>query len=298
MTTGARFAISAGGACVLAAATWLVASRYSRKAAPARLAVTVTFALGAGLVLTEIEYRSLRHWWEAHPIAAGTSTSIVILGATILLVDDVVKRYELARWRPVAISASRDLASSAGMLRITVNNFLRGTEATERVLALARNTYATESKGTEDRDVGPYDRTLARELPAVIETLVSDLEWVAALDKALKRSEKRARQTLATWAGLGVVHSDVVMAANKFADLVRRTEQLRWTCWVVLTANDRGWADVRVRRYRIATTAMPHLLGGFNADTTAASDAAEQALVSFGVDRLEDDNLERELGIA
>jgi hypothetical protein len=63
-------------------------------------------ALTAALVITEITVEAFRGFWVDHPITAAFVASAVLLAATYLVFDDIVRRREAKREERLAVAAA------------------------------------------------------------------------------------------------------------------------------------------------------------------------------------------------
>jgi hypothetical protein len=102
-------AIVAGLAAGFAAAAWLQADR-----ARALVAGFAT-AILAGLIAGELASAGVRAWWSDRPLAASTTTGLLLLVLAVLVVEAVVKaillRAERQTWRSAGAAAAANLMS-------------------------------------------------------------------------------------------------------------------------------------------------------------------------------------------
>jgi hypothetical protein len=104
-------AIVAGLAAGFAAAAWLQADRTRV------LVAAFATAILAGLVAGEIASAGVRSWWSERPLAASTTSGLLLLVLAVLVVEAVVRailiRSERQTWRSAGAAAAANLMSRA-----------------------------------------------------------------------------------------------------------------------------------------------------------------------------------------
>jgi hypothetical protein len=102
-------AIVAGLAAGLAAAAWLQADRTRV------LVAGFATAILAGLITGELASAGVRSWWSERPLAASTTTGLLLLVLAVLVVEAIVKaillRAERQTWRSTGAAAAANLMS-------------------------------------------------------------------------------------------------------------------------------------------------------------------------------------------
>jgi hypothetical protein len=115
-----------------------------------RVAAVMGVLILAGLVVSDFETT----FWDRHEMTSSILASLVVVGITVAVINEVLERRESARWRVFAQNALLELAAiarftwvglgellevegdNAGRRTIEVRNFICSPEGTDRVATL------------------------------------------------------------------------------------------------------------------------------------------------------------------
>jgi hypothetical protein len=178
-------AIVAGWGAGAAAAAWLKVDRTR-----VLVAACATATL-AGLIAGELASAGVRAWWSERPLAASTTTGLLLLGLAVLVVEAVVKailiRAEQQTWRSAGAAAAANLMSRVST---AMSEFQRTT--------LWSATVAVDSF----EDVSPEIDSEAAQLGSTLTRAVLDVTGM-----------------LTTNAELGALYEHAVIAASAARDM-------------------------------------------------------------------------------
>jgi hypothetical protein len=120
------------------------------------VATAIVIAATLALVLLDMTDRGVRHFWEAHPLTVDTVAGLLVLGLTVLIVNQVIRRRQVTE-------RSRAVAAQAG---IVVGQAARAVRAVKSV-------QAGGEQGTAGDDVRTYMLMLLVAAPVLIESSVA-----------------------------------------------------------------------------------------------------------------------------
>jgi hypothetical protein len=82
------------------------------------VATGTVIAVTLALVVLDMADRSVRHFWEAHPLTVDTVAGLLVLGLTVLIVNQVLRRRQVTeRSRAVAAQAGIVVGQAARAVR-------------------------------------------------------------------------------------------------------------------------------------------------------------------------------------
>jgi hypothetical protein len=163
--------------------------RHTRALAPAVAVVTA-----GALVVTEMTLKGLRQFWIGHPILAALVASAVVLGITVLIVDEVLRRRHARRWKAVAQTAFRELSTDAFRAWVVVMTGLGFPEADERFFHV-RELLAN----VDHADLGGVPSVLAEEFEDVVNEAITDAEFGDAMAAVIYDETKALGTSVARW---------------------------------------------------------------------------------------------------
>ena len=98
----------------------------------------------AAMSVADLVYPDLAEWWEKHPMTATGVAGLLLLAATVLLVEAVAQRLEDRRWRVPATVLTRDIMKNADWLTTAIDRDLaairKAGERPENLLAVPEPT--------------------------------------------------------------------------------------------------------------------------------------------------------------
>src|SRR4051812_10024085 len=111
-------AVSAVAMSGFGAIAWYLSDRCGRVRGLGRAAAAVIAAATAGLIVSELLDARVAEAWQRHPMATQVLGGLLLLAATVFLVDEVLQRRESQRWGPLAVHATREMSQAAASARV------------------------------------------------------------------------------------------------------------------------------------------------------------------------------------
>src|SRR5271154_2561048 len=166
-----------------------------------RVAAATGVLVLAGLIVSDFE----TSFWDRHEMTSSILASLVVVGITVAVINEVLERRESARWRVFAQNALLELAATARFTWVGLGELLEVDETASRRTIEVRN-FICSPAGT-DRVA-----TLADEH-------MPDSEWRHRLTQLVERLLDDGRDSLAAW-------GPVMLGARPYTALIERHVEL------------------------------------------------------------------------
>jgi hypothetical protein len=219
------------------------------------------------------------------------AVSVVLLGGTVLLVDEVISRRERRRWRALAQHAVTSMQEVAVVVRITTGNIWHEDQRT-----LAASAEAVRRSETATDPQTRYQEELDQLLLEPPAAAIERPEWRNTVGRVLGSVEQAASSTLAQWSVVTVGERDVSPSADALAAVVTRLGQIEWCLRNIRIAESSGSTD-RFPKYQVAVDALPRLMLMLYRESWEAMNATEAFLANLQVPRLMEDRIEKDLSL-
>ena len=166
------------------------------------------------LVVTEATLKDLRQFWIGHPIFAALVASAVVLGITVLLVDEVLRRRHVSRWKMVAQTAFRELSTDAFRAWVIVMTRLGFPEADERFFHV-RELLAN----ADQADLVGAPAILAEDFEDVVDEAITHPEFREAMATVIYDETEALGTSVARWAPIMLQDGDLAEGLDLFSDM-------------------------------------------------------------------------------
>lgn len=155
-----------------------------------RITVVLGLLMAFGLALiTDLAFSSWREFWQTHSMLTGLISSALLLGITVLIVDEQLDRRKARRSRRVALTAYRELS----------------TAAFEAMVAIARAAEAD-----------PYDLDAYQQQ---VEAVLKGDEASVKFMLVMQEQSKVLSASVAQWAPVMLQHAELAEALDDFAGM-------------------------------------------------------------------------------
>ena len=257
-----------------------------------------TIAVITGVLLgSEVASEAVRAFWQRRPLSAGLAVGVLTLGATVLLIDEVVARRDRRRWRSLSQHALTELHDACVAARIGIGNFFLSDPRTKPAMNKAQEAArARGPSGEVDDDV--YEDQVARHLHPVLVTLRNDPTWRDAAHSLTARLLKHSEDVLSRCAVASIGEEALNVPTDAIATLVRRLRQIDWCLRTIEIATKHRWATREHDRFRIAQDGLPELFCRAYREAVTAMRACDRVQADhYDFARLMDDQIAQDLGI-
>lgn len=225
-----------------------------------RITVVLGFLMAFGLaVMTDLAFSSWRDFWQTHSMLTGLVSSALLLGITVLIVDEQLDRRKARRSRRVALTAYRELS----------------TAAFEAMVAIARAAEAD-----------PYDLDAYQQhVEAVLHGDEASVEFMLVMQE----QSKVLSASVAQWAPVMLQHAELAEALDDFAGM--RDALLEVPRVFFFGGREPGWEQRAAEAFEsfMAAVALFHARrkGGARRDRSGGLDGLARALSRRGASRRE-----------
>jgi hypothetical protein len=172
----------------------------------------VTVAVVVSLVTTDVVNNSVRRYWLGHSMASAIISGLVLVAATVLVLDELLQRRETAKYRRLATEASVAVIDRVNeVFRVCNDLYNRRTDLPQEWLS--RDARTSESGAVRER----------------VTALAQDQEWMDATGEAASRLTDGVVSTLTAWSPVLLQHPELVRLANRLSLLLSALRFLRTT---------------------------------------------------------------------
>jgi hypothetical protein len=167
-----------------------------------RVAAVMGVLILAGLVVSDFETT----FWDRHEMTSSILASLVVVGITVAVINEVLERRESARWRVFAQNALLELAAIARFTWVGLGELLEveGDNAGRRTIEV-RN-FICSPAGTD-------------RVATLVDEHMPDSEWRHRLTQLVERLLADGRDSLAAW-------GPVMLGARPYTALIERHVEL------------------------------------------------------------------------
>jgi len=167
-----------------------------------RVAAVTGVLVLAGLVVSDFE----TSFWDRHEMTSSILASLVVVGITVAVINEVLERRESARWRVFAQNALLELAAIARFTWVGLGELLEveGDTAGRRTVEV-RN-FICSAAGTD-------------RVATLVDEHMPDSAWRHRLTQLVERLLNDGRDSLAAW-------GPVMLGARPYTALIERHVEL------------------------------------------------------------------------
>lgn len=167
-----------------------------------RVAAAIGALVLAGLVVSDFE----TSFWDHHEMTSSILASLVVVGITVVVINEVLERRESARWRVFAQNALLELAAIARFTWVGLGELLEveGDTAGRRTVDV-RN-FICSAAGTD-------------RVTTLVDEHMPDSAWRHQLARLVERLLDDSRDSLAAW-------GPVMLGARPYTALIERHVEL------------------------------------------------------------------------
>jgi hypothetical protein len=166
-----------------------------------RVAAITGVLVLAGLVVSDFE----TSFWDRHEMTSSILASLVVVGITVAVINEVLERRESARWRVFAQNALLELAATARFTWVGLGELLEVDETASRRTIEVRN-FICSPAGTD-------------RVATLVDEHMPDSEWRHRLTQLVERLLNDGRDSLAAW-------GPVMLGARPYTALIERHVEL------------------------------------------------------------------------
>ncbi len=166
-----------------------------------RIAAATGVLVLAGLVVSDFE----TSFWDRHEMTSSILASLVVVGITVAVINEVLERRESARWRVFAQNALLELAATARFTWVGLGELLEVDETASRRTIEVRN-FICSAAGTD-------------RVATLVDEHMPDSAWRHRLTQLVERLLDDGRDSLAAW-------GPVMLGARPYTALIERHVEL------------------------------------------------------------------------
>jgi hypothetical protein len=202
-----------------------------------RVAAVTGVVVLAGLVISDFE----TSFWDRHDMTASILASLVVVGITVAVINEVLERRESARWRVFAQNALLELAVIARFTWVGLGELLEVDGDTAGRRAVEVRDFICSPAGTE------RVRTL-------VDKHMPDSAWRHRLTQLVERLLKDGRDSLAAWGPVMLGARPYTAVIERHVELYGRVQLLRYMIDDPEDAERDELADPAARARRVSAT--------------------------------------------
>jgi hypothetical protein len=167
-----------------------------------RAAAVTGMLVLAGLVVSDFETT----FWDRHEMTSSILASLVVVGITVAVINEVLERRESARWRVFAQNALLELAATARFTWVGLGELLEveGDTAGRRTVEV--RSFICSAAGTD-------------RVATLVDEHLPDSAWRHRLTQLVERLLDDGRDSLAAW-------GPVMLGARPYTALIERHVEL------------------------------------------------------------------------
>jgi hypothetical protein len=167
-----------------------------------RVAAATGVLVLAGLVVSDFE----TSFWDRHEMTSSILASLVVVGITVAVINEVLERRESARWRVFAQNALLELAATARFTWVGLGELLEVEDDTAGRRTVEVRNFICSAAGTDH-------------VATLVDEHMPDSEWRHRLTQLVERLLNDGRDSLAAW-------GPVMLGARPYTALIERHVEL------------------------------------------------------------------------